>query len=364
MEQHYRRVISGQARGPLASIARIALRVVEPFYSSAMRVRNAAYDRGIFKSHRVDLPVISVGNITTGGTGKTPVVRWLVQALQQSGVRGAVLLRGYKARDGQSGDEDLLLKQQLGGSAVVLADPDRVRGARKLIGDNTQIDVIVLDDGFQHRRLQRDFDLVLIDATNPFGHDHVLPRGLLREPLGGLRRADGLLITRADQTNALNELSSRLQSLAPNIPIYRSRHAMRDLDSIRGKRIAAFCGIGNPEAFEHQLRGAGADLVAMRAFADHHEYSESDVREIERIARDARAESIITTEKDWVKLSRLAGIDQITPKIKPIGMQIEFLEDDGQRLLDQIIGKGQLRSKEPSAASVSPPPPPAPPAQS
>src|SRR4051794_35567561 len=204
MEQAFRRVISGQQTGVGAALLRGVTRVLEPIYAAVVASRNRGYSAGIIASNRARRPVVSVGNITTGGTGKTPVVRWLADRLRERGMRPAVLLRGYKARPGERGDEQRLLDELLNppGTAspvIVHANPDRLQGAKAVLRDHPDVDVFILDDGFQHRRLQRDFDLVLIDATTPFGYEHVLPRGLLREPLSGLSRASAFLLTRVDQ---------------------------------------------------------------------------------------------------------------------------------------------------------------------
>src|SRR5205814_1694442 len=191
--------------------------------------RNSSYSRGILRSARAARPVISVGNITTGGTGKTPVVRWLASRLRDQGKHVAILLRGYKSAGAAGSDERELLDRLLNASTsdnpvIVHANPDRVAGAAETLQKHPDVDVFVLDDGFQHRRLQRDFDLVLIDATNPFGFGHVLPRGLLREPLGGLGRASALLITRCDQVahEALGQVEQKLKWFAPAAPVLHS----------------------------------------------------------------------------------------------------------------------------------------------
>ena len=194
------RIISGENTSAIARVVRGLAGVVEPFYSAAMRVRNAAYDRGLFHAHDLGRPTISVGNITTGGTGKTPVVIWLARQLREQGRRPAILLRGYGATQQHGSDEAALLEQSLNSNSTiripVQANPSRVRGAAEVLQKSPEVDFFLLDDAFQHRRAKRDFNLVLINATEPFGFGHVLPRGLLREPLAGLKRADAFLITR------------------------------------------------------------------------------------------------------------------------------------------------------------------------
>jgi tetraacyldisaccharide 4'-kinase len=177
-------------------------------------------------------------------------------------------------------------------------------------------EVLVLDDGFQHRRLRRDLDLVLIDATNPWGHGYLLPRGLLREPVGGLRRAHAVLLTRCDQANAgaVAAIRTQVQKLAPQAPLIETVHepaAWRNAggvdmaaEALRGRPVAAFCGIGNPEGFRRTLEQLGVDVVAWRCYADHHPYGRGDVDELRRWARDRPTDAVlVTTQKDLVKIN-------------------------------------------------------------
>ena len=189
-------VISGQRRDLAAALTRIGLSVAEPVYRGAVAARNHAYDHRWLAVHRAGLPVISVGNLTTGGTGKSPFVMWLARQFRDSGQRVCVLSRGYMATTNGVNDESMELASRLPEIAQVL-NRDRVAGAKKALQEK-QAQVLLLDDGFQHRRLHRDLDIVLIDAAQPFGFDRLLPRGLLREPKRSLARADFVLITRAD----------------------------------------------------------------------------------------------------------------------------------------------------------------------
>ncbi|CAN5672343.1 tetraacyldisaccharide 4'-kinase [soil metagenome] len=340
MEDFYRRVISGQQRGLAAMSLRALAAVVEPIYRSIVRRRNARFDRGAAPIHRAGRPVICVGNITTGGTGKTPVVRWLAESLRSRGVQPAILLRGYRSPAGEPGDEQTLLRSQLG-DVVVHANPDRVAGAGDVLREHAEVNALILDDGFQHRRLHRDFDLVLIDATNPFGYGRLLPRGLLREPIDALHRADAILITRADQSSSLNHLESTLRAAAPGKPIFRSAHQQTDLagrdgllpiSQLAGKPVIALSGIGNPESFERQLQSAGARIVTSKRFGDHHHYAGGELAELTNISADA----IVTTEKDWIKLARLI------PQNFPIPfwrarISVRFDSGQDQQLLEKIL---------------------------
>jgi tetraacyldisaccharide 4'-kinase len=341
LEQYGLRVMSGAARGPRAALARAAMAVVEPFYATATRARNMLFDAGVRRVHRLPRPVLSVGNITTGGTGKTPVVLWLAGELRSMGTRPAVLLRGYRSTPGGFSDEAALLERRLnahrdGAAQVpVMPDPDRVAGGLAVMRDHPDVDVFVLDDGFQHRRLGRDFDLVLIDATNPFGYARVLPRGLLREPLVGLKRADAFLVTRADVAGTDAEAVTReLARLHPVAPVYRCAHEL-DATSVAGRRAFAFCAIGNPGSFVVALTAAGVGVVGSRAFADHHAYAPRDLASLRDEAAAAGAEVLVTTEKDWVKVERRAPDAHGMP-VLALPMSIRFFGDDGERLLNQV----------------------------
>lgn len=347
LEHRYLELISGRQRGALAGLVRIGLLLLEPGYRAVTGLRNLGYSAGWLTSRRAGCAVVSVGNITTGGTGKTPVVRWLVDRLRFAGHRPAVLLRGYKAQDGRSGDEQAMLQEQLGtagGPPVwVHAEPDRVAGAATVLRAHPEVDVFVLDDGFQHRRLRRDFDLVLIDATRPFGFGHVLPRGLLREPLRGLRRADAFLLTHADEVPdaQIEQTRDTLNRHNPGAPVFRCWHRLTGFrradghvlppDALQGQRVLAFCGIGNPESFFSHVRSLPGDWQT-RAFPDHHPYGPRDLASL----RHADAAALVTTEKDWVKLRRLQDIDQLPVPLLTAQLAIGFAPEDDTKLLHLV----------------------------
>jgi len=331
----YLDLVSGRRRGVRAAALRAMLRLASAPYAAAVCLRNVAFNHHLRRIARVEVPVISVGNLTTGGTGKTPLVEYVARRLRERGVRVAVLSRGYGAPAqekvsgtfcaqhprGLSGkryltpfpgnDETDLLARNLP-DVPQLVDPDRVTSARIAI-DELDVQCLVMDDGFQHRRLARDLDLVTIDALNPFGFGHLLPRGLLREPLRSLRRADVAVLTRCDQAADLDRLRARLTRVAPGVAVVESRHApvglvstdgtVEDIDRLRGRRVLAVCGIGNPDAFKRTLAACGADVAGFLAFPDHHAYTAADRRAVHRAADDARADAVITTQKDLAKLA-------------------------------------------------------------
>ncbi|HSZ54259.1 MAG TPA: tetraacyldisaccharide 4'-kinase [Tepidisphaeraceae bacterium] len=340
--------MSGSATGTRAVTLRVALAACEPFYCSAVRLRNRLFDLGLRKVHRVPVPVVSIGNITAGGTGKTPMAEWLADRLRRAGRRPAILSRGYGARAGELGDELTMLDQHLNRGAErpipVRANPDRVAATRALLDEHREIDFILLDDGFQHRRIGRDLDIVLISAVNPFGFDHVLPRGLLREPLSGLRRAGTIVITHAESVDAheLGQIERRLRDHAPGIPLYRAAHRQAGLreggtdhpiEKLSLGKYFIFSGIANPQVFERQLARVAAPLGS-GSFPDHHQYTLAELLSIERDARAAGAQVLVTTEKDWVKIEPFAG--SIELPIWRAQMRIEFFDDDEKRILGQV----------------------------
>ncbi len=329
--QYGRDVVTGRDRSVAARVVRGLTAVAEPAYTAVIRGRNLAYDRGWAAAHDLGRPTVSVGNVTTGGTGKTPVVRWLVDRLRAAGRRPAVLMRGYKSTAGDAGDEQLLLQQMLGGDVPVVANPSRVDGAAAVLRTSPDTDLFVLDDAFQHRRARRDVDLVLVSATEPFGYGHVLPRGLLREPLAGLRRATAFLITRCSlvEPARLDEIAAGLRAYHRTAPIFRCD---AELDDPPAGPFFAVAGIGDPDAFDAQLRRAGGPrYVGHRWFADHHRYTAADVLQIAAVAG---ATSIVTTEKDWVKLATLPAAVGLPFVV--LAQQLRFADDDGPRLLGLI----------------------------
>lgn len=296
-------------------------------YGAAVQLRRLLYALRIFRAKKLPLRVISVGNITLGGTGKTPTVVAVARLLSRNGAHPAVLSRGYGradeslvtvVSDGRSlladieagGDEPVLLGTKLPGVPVV-SGRDRYRAGLftlQVYGPDT----VILDDGFQHVRLQRDLDIVLIDATNPFGSGRLFPAGILREPLSALKRAQTVVITRGDAAGDLKELKETIRRKT-RARIFTARHRPVDLmdikteelmglSSLMGTPLLAFCGIARPPAFRSLLVSLGADLREMLPYPDHCRYAKSDLAAIFQRAIDVKAAMIVTTEKDAVKL--------------------------------------------------------------
>ncbi|MBI2191032.1 MAG: tetraacyldisaccharide 4'-kinase [Planctomycetes bacterium] len=347
----YLKLIRGETVGAAATAERLSLSGLSWCYRVGVGIRNALYDGKWFRTHLVDAAVISVGNLTAGGTGKTPMVEWIARWIRKRGYRVAVLSRGYGQRPSPSPagelsglppgihDEGLLLQANLDGVHLILG-PDRLRGARTAMERlQPPPECFLLDDGFQHRRLHRDLDILLIDALNPFGYGHLLPRGLLREPVQGMRRADLIVLTRADQAGpaALDALHERIGRLAPRTPILTSAHRVKEvlqcpdlspvgMGWLKQKRVLAFCALGNPEGFRRAVQDLNVILVGFCEYPDHHWYTGDDLLALVSEARRLGADALLTTQKDAVKFQPLLELEM---PLLCLRIGIEFLRGAG-----------------------------------
>jgi tetraacyldisaccharide 4'-kinase len=328
----FQAIVSGQQRGLRGAALRTLLRAAEVPYALAMRWRNHRYDTGRSASVLVEVPVISVGNLTLGGTGKTPLVEWIARWLRSRQVRVALISRGYGAEAGSRNDEALELEQKLP-DVPHLQNADRVEAARTAIAE-LDCQTIVLDDAFQHRRLARDLDIVILDACEPFGFGHVFPRGMLREPVSGLRRADVVVLSRADMASPQKrgEIRRTVERYAPHALWVEVVHAPQGwlassgetspLEWLRGQAVAGFCGLGNPAGFRHTLERCGCRVAEFREFPDHHAYDRDDVASLARWADGLDVAAIVCTHKDLVKLC----LDQLGSKpLAALTIGLEFL---------------------------------------
>ncbi len=320
MHETYHALIRGDRTGLGPALQRAGLWALSIPYGAAVRARDWAFRRGWKQTTRADVPVVSVGNLTAGGTGKTPCVEHVARFYRALDLRVAILSRGYGGTAGRN-DEALVLEENLP-DVPHLQGPDRAALARIAV-EELESEILVLDDGFQHRQLRRDLDLVLIDATLPWGHGYLLPRGLLREPPGALRRADAVLLTRCDLVppERVAGLRAEVSRRAPGVPVAESVHRPAawlngsnelPVAGLHGRPVAAFCGLGNPAAFRATLEQLGLIVVAWRTYPDHHPYSRADVEGLRAWARQLPADAaLVTTQKDLVKirLDRLGDRD-------------------------------------------------------
>jgi tetraacyldisaccharide 4'-kinase len=315
----------GWALAPLVPIASL--------YGLAMRARSALYACGLLTQYYLPCRVISVGNLTVGGTGKTPVVIALATALRDRGCRVGVVSRGYKRRsaetllevsDGravrgdprEAGDEPFLIAQRCLGVAVAVG-ADRPSAGKHLI-TRYRIDTLIMDDGYQHLALRRDTNILVLDAGAPFGNGYLLPRGRLREPLAAMARASAVLVTRASQGGRLDELKAAVRAITPTVPIWITDFVPSAVVQVggattvepsvlKGERVLAVSGIGQPDSFRRLLEAAGAAVAEHCVFPDHHAYSREDVQKVRQAAEQLGVDRIVTTEKDAVKLAQLVS---------------------------------------------------------
>jgi tetraacyldisaccharide 4'-kinase len=309
-----------------------------------VRRKNRRFDSDHSAVVRVAAPVISVGNLTVGGTGKTPLVCWLARWLKEQGQQVTLISRGYGSRGGPN-DEALELAARLP-DVPHLQNADRVAAARLALEQNPR-QVLLLDDAFQHRRIARDLDIVLLDALEPFGYGHLLPRGLLREPVEGLSRAHVVGLSRSDAVSASRreEIRRQVKSLSPAAVWIELNHqppglldcenSHVDLSSIRGKRVAAFCGIGNPAGFQHTLTQCGVEVAGMREFPDHSSYGPVELRELEVwVSSQNGIAAVLCTRIVLVKIPRkeVAGVPLLA-------VDVELAIVKGGEEFEQGLGK-------------------------
>lgn len=356
MRRFYLSVISGRRRGPLAAATRLLLSLGSLVYILLHGLRRLAYATGLRRPRRLPCKVVSVGNLTAGGTGKTPFVEMLARWFSRRNLRVAVLARGYgrlpDGRDDEEGIADLGLA-----NVVRLTGADRAALARRAVDDH-KADVIILDDGFQHWQVARDLDILLVDSTDPFSGGRRIPRGLLREHPAAAKRADLIVLTRADQAapDDLAALRDVLGTISGGRPVIESAHrpvAVRALRSkkrsdvawLKGRSLYAFCAIGNPEAFRRTLEAAGAKVEKFVAFEDHHRYTPLEVRRINAEAQEFMVEALVTTEKDASKLDPAA----FERPLSALRIELEIVRGD-DRLESALLSL--IRDRVPAATAA------------
>ena len=362
MRDTWHEIISGRRPGPGAGLARVSLRAASGLYACGLAANHAIYDWGLRRRTRPALPVVSVGNLTLGGTGKTTTAAFIARAMAVR-VTPGIVLRGYGGEAGhgptivsdgtavraslqEAGDEALMLAHMLPGCAVAVGK--RRERVIEALRDETPARVAVLDDGFQYFRMERQAEVVLLDALADLHTWRLFPAGCLREPLRNLRRADQVWITHADlggpeRVAALRELVARHR---PGCPVVTTQHrpgALRALEagrdvppSVAGMRVLALSALGNPEAFERGMAKLGAYVVPLR-FADHHAYEPADWERVRDAAETAGAQLVVTTEKDAVKLP--PPPDE-APPVAVLGCELGILEgaDAVAELVEWVAG--------------------------
>jgi tetraacyldisaccharide 4'-kinase len=359
--KHHSRVEHNDSRPGFGEFMLAPLLPAAYLYGLGMRARAKLYAIGMLQQQMLASRVISVGNLSVGGTGKTPVVIALANALQRNGRHVGVISRGYGRRredailevsDGRSvlgdpvevGDEPLLIAERCPGVAVAVGANRYKTGQYVLSRFN--LDTLLLDDGFQHLALKRDVDIVVVDATEALSNDYLLPRGRLREPLSALRRASLALVTRARQVSNLRQQMKVLGTVAPELPVCLTdfkivglwKLGTRDRESesaLKGQRVVAMSGIGNPQSFQTLLTSLGAIVLDHAIFPDHHYYTREEVRRVVKMAEQLRADRIVTTEKDAMKLNCIEEIRNGVMNLWAVRIDVEWLE--GREHWERIV---------------------------
>lgn len=356
-----------QRESKLRRVGGTPLCLLSFFYGLAVSARLSFYARGIFRTHALPCKVVSVGNITLGGTGKTPFVYLLSEMIRAKGFRVAILSRGYKGKfkgsfavvtDGErilmdaqeAGDEPYLLAKKLREVPVIVGKERWLSG--KYAVDKFKTEVLILDDGFQHLSLKRDLNLLLLDSASPFGNGYLFPRGVLREPLEQLSRADALILTKVAECANIKILKQNLKRALDGHPIFEVDYAPEEVwvqgkklslppASLKGKRILAFSGIAKPESFRHTLVSLEAKIVRIEAFPDHHWYVQKDVHRLWEKAAELQVDALVTTEKDLV---RLKDYPMGLPMLWVLSIQHVFRENDQplfEKFLFSRLGSGR-----------------------
>ena len=325
-------LMKDERSGPVDALVKGVLLVLSWFYGLAVKLIDLAYRSGLRKKRRVPVPVISVGNLTLGGTGKTPFAIFLADHFTAAGRKPAVLTRGY------GGDESRMLKDELADVPVVVGQ-DRVRSA--LWAASAGSDVVILDDAFQHRRIARDLDILMLDGARPFGNRHLFPRGTLREPASAIERADMLVLTKTDRIS-----SAERESLAEDLarsgkPVILTRYRPTFFNDVtgaayppeffRGKKVCLVSGIADADYFARMIEQLGAEITARRDHGDHHRYTRADVSAISGDLAAGGAEAVVVTRKDHVKLRDL-DIAEIEDKLYVLNVVVDVV-DGKERLI-------------------------------
>jgi tetraacyldisaccharide 4'-kinase len=321
-------IMKNNRGGMFAAIVKGVLRALSWLYAAAIKIVDYGYTSGIRRVHKVSVPVVSVGNISLGGTGKTPFTLFLANYFSDNGKKPAVLIRGY------GDDEKRMLCDELP-DVPVFVGQDRVSSATAAVKEGR--DVILLDDGFQHRRISRDLNILMLDADSLLGGGSLFPRGILREPLSSLKRADALVLSKVDRldTKGKEEALRKIKALAPGKPVITARHkpvflkdvtgAVYSAESLNGQGVCLVSGIADPDYFEFEVKKLGADIAKRLDYADHHNYSQKDIDRIHAAAGGGNIKKIITTKKDYVKMQRL-DLSRMEEKLFILDTEMEIVE--------------------------------------
>ena len=376
-EQYFLELMDGRRKEWYDRILIDILFVASRFYRMAIQFRIWMYDKRVIRNHALGCLVVSIGNLSCGGTGKTPVVEVFARTLSEKGRKVAILSRGYRSKKRSflfrlmqrfrsqkielppkvvSDGHNLLLESDYAGAepymlasnlrkVAVLVDKDRVKSGLYAV-EQYQSDVIILDDGFQYLMLKPHINIVLVDSTDPFGNGNTLPRGILREPIKNIRRADYIFLTKSDGSHKLRHLKNFLRRHTRRAEIieccHKPKHLVKmfssgevePLEKLKGAKVAALSAIAKPESFERFLVQLGAELVLKDHYADHHRYTQQEIIDFINQAKAAGAEFIVTTEKDGVRIPK---VDRCDVPLYYLRIEIDILS--GRESFDQCISR-------------------------
>lgn len=336
MRKYLEALATDQRNGPLDQVLKWPLWGLSKGFQAGAALRARLYEAGVLASFELGIPVICVGNLTWGGVGKTPLVAMLARALADQGLRPVILSRGYMTEPGVSSDEVLMLRRDLPDVPVV-EGADRYQRARDYLkaGD---AGVFIMDDGYQHLRLRRRLNIVVMDAVNPWGNGHLLPRGILREPLTALRRADRIVVTRASHPqNQVERIRARLARLGIQVPVFLTRLRLAEgwdvqrqravlLTDLQDQKVICVAGIGQPERFVGSIKEIPCRICQSFLFEDHHSYSSRDLENLIGACRERQVSRVITTMKDAVKLEAFLESWPDSIQLVALRVQTDFLQ--------------------------------------
>jgi len=356
-----------EASGPIERAVQMAMAAAAPVYGSAAWSNRILHELGVRRRDRLEAAVLSVGNVTLGGTGKTPFVLWLTGWLQNEGRKPAILTRGYgrddedaltvvhdgrrlRATTDRAGDEPVLLAEALG-STPVIACANRYRAGRLALR-RFAVDTIVLDDGLQHVQLERQGEIILLDSTQRLDKLRLLPRGTLREPLGVLSRAHLIVLTRCEDKRRAKRLVRAISRHYPGIAVVKTRLQPTEIlnpqtgelapaNSLAGKRVLIACGVGNPESVREAVEALGARVRGVRNMPDHARITPRHIIEWSKARTKRRADFVLVTEKDWVKIEEL---DVDLSGIRVLRSEVQFLDEEDERLAQRVL-RARLRAR-------------------
>ena len=362
-------LINAQKESKLRKVILFPLCLLSFFYGLASSMRVFLYSRRIFKTHSLPCKVVSVGNITMGGTGKTPFVCLLAETIKARGYRAAILSRGYKGNfpgpvgvvsDGnkilmdpqQAGDEPFLLAEKVKDIPVVVGRERWLSGQFAL--KQFRSEVIILDDGYQYLSLKRDLNLLLIDSSSPFGNGHLFPRGVLRESLGQVLRADGVILTKTGQSDNIIKLKMKLEKAIEGRPIFQVDYGPVGIavygteiffppEYLKGKKVLAFSGVARPESFLKTLAALNPSIADVLTFPDHHWYGPEDGEKLYNKAVAMGVEALVTTEKDLIRVKNL--IPGNIP-LWALAIRHVFPQDDQERFFEFVFSRLGLKARE------------------